>query len=65
VKDCIWQICPEKEQSDYNRSLYVNEFLRNQYLKVFMAQLGKKIEDEPSKPKLLINEAGIDYRFGC
>lgn len=34
-----------------------------QYLRVFIAQLRKKIEDDPSKPKLLITESGIGYRF--
>lgn len=36
---------------------------QTQYLRVFMAQLRKKIEDDPSKPKLLITESGIGYRF--
>ena len=34
-----------------------------QYLRVFIAQLRKKIEDDPTKPKLLITESGIGYRF--
>jgi two-component system, OmpR family, KDP operon response regulator KdpE len=33
------------------------------YLRVFIAQIRKKIEDDPSKPKLLITESGIGYRF--
>ena len=37
---------------------------QTQYLRVFMAQLRKKVEDEPNKPKLLITESGIGYRFG-
>ena len=37
---------------------------QTQYLRVFMAQLRKKIEDNPSKPALLITESGIGYRFG-
>lgn len=37
---------------------------QTQYLRVFMAQLRKKIEDNPSKPELLITESGIGYRFG-
>jgi two-component system, OmpR family, KDP operon response regulator KdpE len=36
---------------------------QTQYLRVFMAQLRKKIEDNPAKPKLLITESGIGYRF--
>jgi two-component system KDP operon response regulator KdpE len=36
---------------------------QTQYLRVFIAQLRKKIEDDPSKPKLLITESGIGYRF--
>ncbi len=37
---------------------------QTQYLRVFVAQLRKKIEENPSKPKLLITESGIGYRFG-
>ena len=37
---------------------------QSQYLRVFVAQLRKKIEDNPSKPVLLITESGIGYRFG-
>ena len=37
---------------------------QTQYLRVFVAQLRKKIEDVPTKPKLLITESGIGYRFG-
>lgn len=37
---------------------------QTQYLRVFIAQLRKKIEEEPSKPQLLITESGIGYRFG-
>ncbi len=37
---------------------------QSQYLRVFVAQLRKKIEDNPSKPILLITESGIGYRFG-
>ena len=37
---------------------------QTQYLRVFIAQLRKKIEDNPAKPKLLNTESGIGYRFG-
>jgi len=37
---------------------------QTQYLRVFIAQLRKKIEDDPTKPKLLSTESGIGYRFG-
>jgi two-component system KDP operon response regulator KdpE len=37
---------------------------QTQYLRVFVAQLRKKIEDDPAKPVLLITESGIGYRFG-
>lgn len=38
---------------------------QTQYLRVFVAQLRKKIENNPLKPNLLITESGIGYRFGC
>jgi len=37
---------------------------QTQYLRVFVAQLRKKIEDNPLIPTLLVTESGIGYRFG-
>jgi two-component system KDP operon response regulator KdpE len=37
---------------------------QTQYLRVFVAQLRKKIEDDAVRPKLLNTESGIGYRFG-
>ena len=34
-----------------------------QYLRVFIAQIRKKIEDNPNKPQYLITESRIGYRF--
>jgi len=34
-----------------------------QYLRVFVGQLRKKIEDDPSKPKLINTESGVGYRM--
>ena len=34
-----------------------------QYLRVFIAQLRKKIEDDPSFPSFIVTESGIGYRF--
>ncbi len=39
---------------------YMNE---TQYLRVFVAQLRKKIEDDPNKPQHIITESGVGYRF--
>jgi two-component system KDP operon response regulator KdpE len=36
---------------------------QTQYLRVFVAQIRKKIEDDPGRPKFLITESGIGYRF--
>lgn len=36
---------------------------QTQYLRVFMAQLRKKIEDDANRPKYLLTESGIGYRF--
>lgn len=37
---------------------------QTQYLRVFVAQLRKKIEADPAKPRLIVTESGIGYRFG-
>ncbi len=34
-----------------------------QYLRVFVAQLRKKIEEDPNRPKFIITESGVGYRF--
>ena len=39
---------------------YINE---TQYLRVFTAQLRKKIEDNPNQPKYIVTESGVGYRF--
>ncbi|MFL5764918.1 MAG: response regulator [Bacteroidia bacterium] len=39
---------------------YINQ---SQYLRVFIAQLRKKIENDPNRPSLLVTESGIGYRF--
>jgi two-component system KDP operon response regulator KdpE len=36
---------------------------QTQYLRVFVAQLRKKIEEDPNHPKFIITESGIGYRF--
>lgn len=36
---------------------------QSQYLKAFIAQLRKKIETDPNRPKYIITESGIGYRF--
>ncbi len=37
---------------------------QSQYLRVYIAQLRKKLENDPARPELLITEAGIGYRMG-
>jgi two-component system KDP operon response regulator KdpE len=36
---------------------------QSHYLRVYLAQLRRKLEDDPSHPKHLITEAGMGYRF--
>ena len=39
---------------------YINQ---SQYLRVFIAQIRKKIEDDPNLPEFLVTESGVGYRF--
>lgn len=39
---------------------YINQ---SQYLRVFVAQLRKKIENDPNRPVFIITEPGVGYRF--
>lgn len=41
-------------------SSHINE---SQYLRVFVAQLRKKIETDPNRPTYILTESGIGYRF--
>jgi two-component system KDP operon response regulator KdpE len=41
---------------------YINQ---TQYLRVFIAQLRKKLETDPNRPALLLTESGVGYRFVC
>jgi two-component system KDP operon response regulator KdpE len=41
---------------------YINQ---SQYLRVFIAQLRKKIENDPNRPELILTESGVGYRFVC
>lgn len=36
---------------------------QSQYLRVFIAQIRKKIENDPNRPEYLITESGVGYRF--
>jgi two-component system KDP operon response regulator KdpE len=35
------------------------------YLRVFMANLRRKIEDDPAQPRYLLTEQGVGYRFAA
>jgi two-component system, OmpR family, KDP operon response regulator KdpE len=39
---------------------YINQ---SQYLRVFVAQLRKKIENDPNVPEFILTESGVGYRF--
>ena len=36
---------------------------QSQYLRVFIAQLRKKIETDPNRPECIVTESGVGYRF--
>lgn len=35
----------------------------NHYLRVFVASLRRKLEDDPARPKYIVTEQGVGYRF--
>ncbi len=40
------------------------EYVDNvEYLRVYMSQLRKKLENNPKEPKFLLSEPGVGYRF--
>jgi two-component system KDP operon response regulator KdpE len=41
---------------------YINQ---SQYLRVFIAQLRKKIETDANRPNLIVTESGVGYRFAA
>ena len=36
---------------------------RSHYLRIYMAQLRHKLEDDPARPRVLLTEAGVGYRL--
>jgi two-component system KDP operon response regulator KdpE len=46
------------------RSIWGPGFInQSQYLRVFIAQLRKKIEDDPNRPEFIVTESRVGYRF--
>lgn len=46
------------------REVWGNEYSdETQYLRVYMAQLRRKLEEDPAHPKYLITEPGVGYRL--
>jgi two-component system KDP operon response regulator KdpE len=37
----------------------------NHYLRVFVAGLRKKLEDDSTRPRFILTEQGIGYRFAA
>jgi len=35
----------------------------SQYVRIYISQLRKKLEDDPNNPKLFLTESGVGYRF--
>ena len=35
------------------------------YLRVYIAQLRHKIEEDPNRPRYIVTEPGVGYRFGA
>ncbi|MER6011419.1 response regulator [Streptomyces bluensis] len=51
-------------QKDLLREVWgVSQSTKTNYLRVYMAQLRRKLETDPSHPRYLITEPGMGYRF--
>lgn len=37
----------------------------NHYLRVFVASLRRKLEDDPARPRYMLTEQGVGYRFAA
>jgi two-component system KDP operon response regulator KdpE len=37
----------------------------NHYLRVFVASLRRKLEDDPTRPRYIVTEQGVGYRFAA
>jgi two-component system, OmpR family, KDP operon response regulator KdpE len=37
----------------------------NHYVRVFMGQLRHKLEEDPARPRYILNETGVGYRLSC
>jgi two-component system KDP operon response regulator KdpE len=40
-----------------------NAVEQNHYLRVYMGQLRRKVERDPARPRWLVTEPGVGYRF--
>jgi two-component system KDP operon response regulator KdpE len=46
------------------KEIWGNQFAEDtQYLRVYMGQIRKKLEEDPASPKLFVTESGIGYRL--
>ena len=57
VGDAVWSGQVEYRGHSHRRPVHTH------YLRVYMGQLRKKIEDDPAQPRHLVTETGIGYRF--
>jgi len=46
------------------RTIWANDYERHvEYLRVLIRNVRQKIEDDPSRPRLIVNEPGVGYRL--
>ena len=64
LKELILQAGKVLTHKQLLKAVWGNQYAEDtQYIRVYIAQLRRKIEDDPSRPQYIISEPGVGYRL--